>query len=167
MSHNVPNATGEFIIENADGEDGRLLVNTTLSVPKLTIGTDYYSYAEVVAVDLDEDDDPNIADDNLLAYDGQDFINRVVRVNNPFVVSGDDEYAVKGNNKNFGLMKIEKDILAPIAIEPSAINYDSNNATIVLDVEDVVPEGVDQEFAHEVLALKYTHNGHHYLMMEH
>jgi len=160
IAWNVPNATGQFIIENADGEDGRILVNTTLSAADPTIGDKFYSYVEVAAVDVDPADDPDAADDDLLAYDGQDYINRVVRINNPFVVNADeDEYLVKGNNKNFGLMKIQKDILAPVALEPAALDYDETNAVIVLDAMDVVPEGVDQEFAHAVYALTYAHDG--------
>ncbi|MEA5024016.1 MAG: SwmB domain-containing protein [Desulfitobacterium hafniense] len=160
VAWNVPNATGQFIIENGDGEGGAITVNTTLSAANPLIGVDFYSYVEVAAtVDSDPSDDPAADDDDILAYDGQDFINRVVKINNPFVVNGaGDEYLVKGNNKNFGLMKIQKDIYAPIALQPIDLDYNAASNTIVLNVEDVVPNGVAQDYMHEVLALTYAYS---------
>lgn len=157
------NATGQFIIENADGEDGRIKKNLPLSKEYVVDGEKkFYSYAVVKAVDVDAVDTV-AAEDELLAYDNQDYINRVIKVEHPWTVKA-GKFNVKGDNKNFGTVKIEKDIYAPEALQPEALDFDvPTNKTqieecqIVIDVKDVVPQNVIDDYNNPVTALKYKY----------
>lgn len=171
VEFNGADATGEFVLFNSDGEDGDIGETTKLNIPLSTAvtvdgETKYYSYVTIdSALDEDETDttDDPATDDEVLAYDGQDYINRQIKVLNPwFVDTAGSTYKAKGANKDLGTVEIAKDIYAPQVIEPTGdVAYDAATVTgaqLVLNVEDVVPESWTNDYANPVSALLYDYN---------
>lgn len=161
VEFNRAGVEGKLVIENADGEAG----NLKAPIPASSLDPDdgkFYSYVAVQAIDH-EPYDPilnlNITrDNNVLAYDGQDYINRVVKVTN--VIVKNDSVALKdllGNDFNQGAMELKNDILAPEALAPASIDFADRAAQISIPVRDVTPFR-DDNINYEVKAVKYNYN---------
>lgn len=161
VEFNRAGAEGTLVIENADGEGGLLEAR----IPASSFDADenkYFSYVAVQAIDH-EPFDPvlnlNITKDkNVLAYEGQDYINRVVKVTN--VIVKRDAVALEdilGNDYNQGTMELKDDILAPVAENPANIAYANRNAQISIPVRDVTPFQ-DGNIIYEVNAVKYNYD---------
>ncbi len=138
---NRDDVNGTFELRNADGEDGLIQVDIG-GIPAASItyqGEDVF-YKDVYVPATDEETTPgkNVKNDQLLAYDGQNTLNRTLRV---FGVKAGTQagysYERSLNNDPF---VIKKDIYAPIVEDPETIKYDDRDSTIVLDVRDIVPD---------------------------
>lgn len=179
VEFNMANATGEFAIENADGEKGEIkgtAYNLPLSVSNGLTGDDerFFSYIVVDAIDVDKyatpptHDKPVTAEDDILAYDGQTQLDRTVRVRGVWSVDS-GKYAVQGDNFKKEMFPIIKDTLAPKLVEvveanknaDGSIEFDAPSVTsrkLTFSVKDIMPASWTQEFENPVKALIYNYN---------
>lgn len=183
VEFNMANATGEFIIENADGEKGEIkgtAYNLPLSVSNGLTGDDerFFSYVVVDAIDVDNyatpptHDKPVTAEDDILAYDGQTQLDRTVRVRGVWSVDttlGSEKYLVKGDNFKKEMFPIIKDTLAPKLVDvveanknaDGSIKFDATSVTsrtLTFSVKDIMPASWTQEFENPVKALLYNYD---------
>jgi len=177
----MANATGEFIIENADGEKGEIkgtAYNLPLSKSNGLTGDDerFFSYIVVDAIDVDKyatpptHDDPVAQDDDILAYDGQTQLDRTIRVRGVWSVDTTaNKYKVKGDNFKKEMFPIIKDTLAPKLVDvveanknaDGSIKFDApsvTNKTLTFSVKDIMPASWTQEFENPVKALIYDYD---------
>ena len=181
VEFNMANATGEFIIENADGEKGEIkgtAYNLPLSVSNGLTGDDerFFSYVVVDAIDVDNyatpptHDKPVTAEDDILAYDGQTQLDRTVRVRGVWSVdTGTNVYKAQGDNFKKEMFPIIKDTLAPKLVDVVEVNKNADgsikfdatsvkNRTLTFSVKDIMPASWTQEFENPVKALLYNYD---------
>lgn len=179
VEFNMANATGEFAIENADGEKGEIkgtAYNLPLSVSTGGANPRFFSYIVVDAIDVDKyatpptHDIPVTAEDDILAYDGQTQLDRTVRVRGVWSVDTTaNQYKVKGDNWKKEMFPIIKDTLAPKLVEvveanknaDGSIEFDApsvTNRTLTFSVKDIMPASWTQEFENPVKALIYNYD---------
>lgn len=157
---NEANVSGKFTIENADGENGVLDAYLPLSKADPSDATKFYSYVTVAAVDNETGSAVNDKNDNVLAYDGQDYINRHIKVSSVILDdTSTNKVAAIGDTKDFGTVTIQKDINAPIVVHPTtSIAYSATNKKLTINVNDVVPNGTNGKYVNPVDAVKYAYN---------
>lgn len=181
VEFNMADATGEFIIENADGEKGEIkgiAYNLPLSVSNGLTDDDerFFSYIVVDAIDVDNyatpptHDKPVTADPGILAYDGQTQLDRTVRVRGVWSVdTGTNVYKAQGDNWKNEMTPIIKDTLAPKLVEvieldkndDGSIKFDATSVkdrTLTFSVKDIMPKSWTQEFENPVKALIYNYD---------
>lgn len=167
VEFNRVDATGEFYIENADGENGKI------EKYQLPLSADngngkFYSYVVVDAIDVDSYggfgyDDPNAPEDDILAYDGQTQLDRTVRVRDVWAVDSGN-YSQKGDNYKKEMFPIVKDTLAPKIVSPAGgykVDHDDASVaarTLTLSVKDIFPNSWTGEYANPVKALIYDYD---------
>lgn len=156
---NRPDVKGTFEIRNGDGDDGLIEVDIDdLDAYKVEDELVWYKDVYVPAVDNEISIGINVKNDQLLAYDHQNTLLRVLRV---FDVEskwghmdGDSyECTFTGDNP----FTIKKDIYAPVVVEPDEIEYDDRGSKIFLDVKDVVPN-TWEEVGQPVYAMLYDYH---------
>ncbi|MHB9094886.1 MAG: hypothetical protein ACYC21_09440 [Eubacteriales bacterium] len=152
IEFNRARAEGNLIIENADGDGGRLWMEIPRSEAS---GNDkFFSYVFVPAVnsELDALNIDYVTNYGYLSYDRQDFIFRDVKVTD--VIAGE----LRGENYTVSQMKLFNDINAPVVLNPDSIDYAGRGSSIVVPVKDVVPYAFDGNLPHPVKAIKYFYN---------
>lgn len=148
-------------ITNADGEQGLLKAYVPPSIYDKKAKT-YYSYVQVNAMDHELFDpilNINVTKDGCwLAYDGQDYIDRAVKVTN-VIVENDSVSAdpLLGDDFDKGTMRLRNDILAPVAQNPADVAFEKRGNEIVIPVKDIVP-WVDQNIIYDAKAVRYNYD---------
>lgn len=137
VEFNRAGAYGKLEIQNADGNGGILNVDIPASVQD---GTKFYSYVQVWAID-NELLDPlvnldTIEKDNLLVYDGNDYIIRDVKAKD---IKADPD--LKGNDYP-KQMTLYDDIQSPVvaSAQLTDIAYANRTPVIEIPVKDMVPQ---------------------------
>lgn len=150
-------------IYNSDGEGGVLKAHVPPSVYDAKNKT-YYSYVDLNAMD-NELFDPilnvNVTKEGCwLAYDGQDYIDRQLKITNVVVEDGMDPVAKEdllGDDFDKGTMRLYDDILSPAAVQPAEVAYESRGSQIVIPVKDIVP-WTDNNIPYDAAAILYNYD---------
>lgn len=153
IEFNRADVEGTLVIENPDGEGVGLL---EADVPKsVKDGNKYYSYVAVPAIDNEELN--TILYEYYLAYDGMDYINRVVRVEDVVVVAGGPNGEDLLGDNYQETMKLVNDILSPVVEINNDQNYDDYTSIIRIPVMDIVP-WEDDNILYDAFAVRYIYN---------
>jgi len=160
VEFNRSDVQGTLSIKNPDGEGtGELRV----AIPKSTQSANkhYYSYVAVYATDDETNASypPGIYQNAYLSYDKQSRIYRDIsvediRVENDAVAKG----KVIGDNKFFNSVEIVNDVLAPVALNPDKVSYDSRGTKIDIPVKDITPWVDDENIDYWVSPIAYSYN---------
>lgn len=160
---NRADVTAQLEILNADGEDGLVVASITgqnmIDTNDDGIFDFFFSDVSVPAVDIELGDALNEKNNNILAYDNQKSLIRMVRVYDVKVPS----QTLEGAAFIDPAFVITKDIYAPNYVQPTVIEHDSVqiiDGQLIISMEDQVPESWD-EVGQPVNAMLYNYAWSH------